>query len=229
MFMDLAQFAFIPLQDYGLQRAPPSPQIYGTLEASETEASSDEEDDEGLHAINEGEGNFHDAANDLQEEGDDYNERALSGTLSESSGNLGSDVFDYKVFEGGDSDNECSGGFGSSTVRPKGSTKAWSTRSVQLGSEDQNHLPSVTVDNGVFNTNIAGARGRSSPWRDGRLSPPMNTPQSEKTSNNNTVTKPLASTSSSKRTSLWGLTAVRAHLKLSSHESNCCMLLTNIY
>jgi len=109
------------------------------------------------------------------------------------------------VFEGGDSDNECSGGFGSSTVRPKGSTKAWS-RSVQLGSEDQNHLPSVTVDNGVFNTNIA-ARGRSSPWRDGRLSPPMNPPQSEKT-NNNSLAKPLASTSSSKRTSLWGLTAV---------------------
>ena len=84
-------------QDYGLQRAPPSPQIYGTLEASETDASSDEDDDEALHPMNEGEGNFHDAANDLQEDGDEYTERALSGTLSESSGNLGSDVFDYKV------------------------------------------------------------------------------------------------------------------------------------
>ena len=84
-------------QDYGLHRAPPSPQIYGTLEASETDASSDEEDEEALRVMNEGEGNFHDAANDLQEEGDEYTERALSGTLSESSGNLGSDVFDYKV------------------------------------------------------------------------------------------------------------------------------------
>jgi hypothetical protein len=85
-------------QDYGLQRAPPSPQIYGTLEASETEGSSDDDDDdEASRVMNESEGNFHDAANDLHEEGDEYNERALSGTLSESSGNLGSDVFDYKV------------------------------------------------------------------------------------------------------------------------------------
>lgn len=85
------------VQDYGLQRAPPSPQIYGTLEASETEGSSDDDDDEASHVMNESEGNFHDAANDLHEDGDEYTERALSGTLSESSGNLGSDVFDYKV------------------------------------------------------------------------------------------------------------------------------------
>jgi hypothetical protein len=111
-----------------------------------------------------------------------------------------------QVFEGGDSDNECSGGFGSSTVRPKGSTKAWS-RSVQLGGEDQNQLPAVMVDNGVFNTSIAG-RGRASPmWRDGRASPPMNTSQSEKNSNSS-IANPRASTSSSKRTSLWGLAAV---------------------
>lgn len=192
-------------EDYGLHRAPPSPQIYGTLEASETDASSDEDDEEALHVMNEGEGNFHDAANDLQEDADEYTERALSGTLSESSGNLGSDVFDYKVFEGGDSDNEVSGGFDSSTVRPKGSTKAWS-RSVQLGSDDQSHLPSVTVDNGVFNTTITG-RGRSSPWRDGRISPPTSTPVPEKNSSNSQV-KPRASTSSSKRTSLWGLASV---------------------
>ncbi|KAG0559455.1 hypothetical protein KC19_10G106200 [Ceratodon purpureus] len=193
-------------EDYGLQRAPPSPQIYGTLEASETEGSSDDDDDEASHVMNESEGNFHDAANDLHEDGDEYTERALSGTLSESSGNLGSDVFDYKVFEGGDSDNECSGGFGSSTVRPKGSAKAWS-RSVQLGGEDQNQLPSVMVDNGVFNTSIAG-RGRASPmWRDGRASPPMNTAQSDKNSNNS-LANTRASASSSKRTSLWGLAAV---------------------
>uniref|UniRef100_A0A7I4EN77 Rho-GAP domain-containing protein n=2 Tax=Physcomitrium patens TaxID=3218 RepID=A0A7I4EN77_PHYPA len=192
-------------EDYGLHRAPPSPQIYGTLEASETEGSSDEEDDEASRVMNEGEGNFHDAANDLQEDGDEFIERALSGTLSESSGNLGSDVFDYKVFEGGDSDNECSGGFGSSTVRPKGSTKAWS-RSVQLGSEDQNHIPSVTIDNGAFNSNITG-RGRSTPWRDGIVSPPTSAPISEKSSTNPSL-KQRASTSSSKRASLWGLTSV---------------------
>lgn len=111
-----------------------------------------------------------------------------------------------QVFEGGDSDNECSGGFGSTTVRPKGNTKVW-TRSLQLGNEDQPHKRSTTVENGMFNTNITG-RGRSSPWGEGRKSPPMSTPQPDK-NNSDSHVKPRVSTSSSKRTSLWGLSAVR--------------------
>lgn len=80
------------------------------------------------------------------------------------------------------------------------------TRSLQLGNEDQPHERSTTVENGMFNTNITG-RGRSSPWGDGRKSPPMSTPQPDK-NNSNSHVKPRVSTSSSKRTSLWGLSAV---------------------
>jgi hypothetical protein len=80
-----------------LIRPPPSPQMYGALEASGSEGSSDDEDVEASRMMNDAEGNFHDAANDLHEDNEEDAERALSGTLSESSGNLGSDVFDYKV------------------------------------------------------------------------------------------------------------------------------------
>lgn len=71
--------------------------MYGALEASGSEGSSDDEDVEASRMMNDAEGNFHDAANDLHEDNEEDAERALSGTLSESSGNLGSDVFDYKV------------------------------------------------------------------------------------------------------------------------------------
>ncbi|KAL5210233.1 hypothetical protein ABZP36_005856 [Zizania latifolia] len=51
---------------------------------------------------------FHDVENDVDQEMDDDNgaERMLSGKLSESSGYAGSDLYDYKVVHGDDSDAE---------------------------------------------------------------------------------------------------------------------------
>lgn len=109
-----------------------------------------------------------------------------------------------QVYEGGDSDNECSVGFGLSTVRPKGHTKAW-PRSVQLGNEDPVNPPAISFDNGGFNTKAMG-RGRS-PWGDGRKSPPLSSPQPAGNGPNSN-TKPRGSTPTSKRTSLWGLSSV---------------------
>lgn len=72
--------------------------MYGNMEASGTDGSSEEEDDDDTsNLMHDGDGNYHDAPNDLHDEVDEDTERALSGALSESSGNLGSDIFDYKV------------------------------------------------------------------------------------------------------------------------------------
>ncbi|CAK9218966.1 unnamed protein product [Sphagnum troendelagicum] len=190
-------------EDEDMRRGPPSPQMYGHMEASASDASSeDDDDDEALHVIRNVDAGYHDAANDLHEDIDEDAERALSGTLSESSGNLGSDVFDYKVFEGGDSDNEVSGAFGSSTGR-KGSTKLW-PRIGNLGSDEQSNAPSLSLENGGgMNTSTMG-HGRL-PWGNGR-SPPLNNTQSGGNALNSKV-KSRASTSSTKRTSLWGLSS----------------------
>jgi len=191
-------------EDEDMRRGPPSPQMYGHMEASASDASSedDDDDDEALHVIRNVDAGYHDAANDLHEDIDEDAERALSGTLSESSGNLGSDVFDYKVFEGGDSDNEVPGAFGSSTGR-KGSTKLW-PRIGNLGSDEQSNAPSLSLENGGgMNTSTMG-HGRL-PWGNGR-SPPLNDTQSGGNALNSKV-KSRASTSSTKRTSLWGLSS----------------------
>ncbi|CAM6069125.1 unnamed protein product [Sphagnum tenellum] len=190
-------------EDEDMRRGPPSPQMYGHMEASASDASSEDDDDEeALHVIRNVDAGYHDAANDLHEDIDEDAERALSGTLSESSGNLGSDVFDYKVFEGGDSDNEVSGAFGSSTGR-KGSTKLW-PRIGNLGSDEQSNAPSLSLENGGgMNTSTMG-HGRL-PWGNGR-SPPLNNTQSGGNTLNSKV-KSRASTSSTKRTSLWGLSS----------------------
>ncbi len=107
------------------------------------------------------------------------------------------------MFEGGDSDNEVSGAFGSSTGR-KGSTKLW-PRIGNLGSDEQSNAPSLSLENGGgMNTSTMG-HGRL-PWGNGR-SPPLNNTQSGGNALNSKV-KSRASTSSTKRTSLWGLSSV---------------------
>ncbi|CAK9857091.1 unnamed protein product [Sphagnum jensenii] len=196
-------------EEEDVQRAPPSPQMYGHLEASASDASSEDDDDddndenEALHVIRDLDSGYHDASNDLHEDIDEDAERTLSGTLSESSGNLGSDLFDYKVFEGVDSDNEVSGGF-ASLGGQKGSTKPW-PRLVNLGSDEQSTARSLSLENGgSLNTSSTLGHGQS-PWGD-RRSPPLSNTQSGGHDPNSKV-KPRPSTSSTKRTSLWGLSS----------------------
>ncbi len=83
-----------------MQRGPLSSQRYGGhMEARASDASSedDDDDDEASHVICDVDGAYHDAPNNLQEDIDVDAERALSGTFSESSGNLGSNPFHHKV------------------------------------------------------------------------------------------------------------------------------------
>ncbi|XP_010276674.1 PREDICTED: rho GTPase-activating protein 7 [Nelumbo nucifera] len=69
----------------------------------ENSGSEDSSDDENLDMKDNG---YHDAENEVDPEIDDDPERVLSGKLSESSGYAGSDLYDYKVFGGDDSDAE---------------------------------------------------------------------------------------------------------------------------
>jgi hypothetical protein len=109
-----------------------------------------------------------------------------------------------QVFEGGDSDNEVSGGF-ASLGGQKGSTKPW-PRLVNLGSDEQSTAPSLSLENGgSLNTSSTLGHGQS-PWGD-RRSPPLSNTQSGGHDPNSKV-KPRPSTSSTKRTSLWGLSSV---------------------
>ncbi|CAM6045781.1 unnamed protein product [Sphagnum compactum] len=190
-------------EEEDVQRAPPSPQMYGHLEASASDASSEDDDDddnaenEALHVIRDLDSGYHDASNDLHEDIDEDAERTLSGTLSESSGNLGSDLFDYKA------NNEVSGGF-ASLGGQKGSTKPW-PQLVNLGSDEQSTAPSLSLENGgSLNTSSTLGHGQS-PWGD-RRSPPLSSTQSGGHDPNSKV-KPRPSTSSTKRTSLWGLSS----------------------
>ncbi len=83
-----------------MQQGPLSSQRYGGhMEARASDASSedDDNDDEASHVICDVDGGYHDAPNNLQEDIDVDAERALSGTFSESSGNLGSNPFHHKV------------------------------------------------------------------------------------------------------------------------------------
>ncbi|KAL4197247.1 hypothetical protein AMTRI_Chr04g187340 [Amborella trichopoda] len=85
-------------EDGQSQKDSLSPDIY-----SETEESGSEEytDDEAMDMADDG---YHDAKHDLDPDIEVDHERVLSGTRSESSGNAGSDLYDYKGFEGLDSD-----------------------------------------------------------------------------------------------------------------------------
>lgn len=59
-------------------------------------SGSDEESEDEVLQLHDVDG-YHDAQNDLDAEVDEDFERVLSGGLSESSGHIDSDVFDYKV------------------------------------------------------------------------------------------------------------------------------------
>lgn len=56
--------------------------------------SEESSDDENLDMKDNG---FHDAENEVDPDSDDDRERVLSGKLSESSGSVASDLYDYKV------------------------------------------------------------------------------------------------------------------------------------
>lgn len=133
-------------EDDQTQQSPPSPEMYPQMEDSGSEGSSDD----GVLQLRED--GYHDAQNDLEAELEDDPDRVLSGTLSESSGNGGSDLYDYKVFEGGDSDVEYPGDMEHSATKLKISNDSFAEpeqqREEELGNtyveaEDDNHRDSL--------------------------------------------------------------------------------------
>ncbi|KAL3529945.1 hypothetical protein ACH5RR_009267 [Cinchona calisaya] len=90
----------------------------------ENSGSDDSTDEETLDTKDNG---YHDAENEVDAESDDDHDRVLSGKLSESSGSVASDLYDYKACEGEDSD------FGS----PKGNHALGTKTNLCIDSQTQ--------------------------------------------------------------------------------------------
>lgn len=201
-------------EDDEVQHSPPSPDMYARAEETASEASSD---GEVLQVLEE---DFHDAQNDNDAELDDDPERLLSGSLSESSGNEGSDVYDYKAFEDGDSDVDSSKSSKGIRNHREQSGKVWS-RSVILG----NLRPSHDGHGDTKNLNATSLGIGHSSWGDTRFSP-VATPRTGVTGSvsGTSLTRAAARTpstaSSSKRSSLWGLSGNKKNLISEAMDSS---------
>ncbi|KAH8975077.1 hypothetical protein BDL97_01G137200 [Sphagnum fallax] len=199
-------------EEMHVHQGSPSPHTYRHMEGNASDAYSEDDDNdyEALHVMRDVDGGYLDATNDLHEDIDYDTERALSGTFSGSSGNLDSDLFYNKVFEGGgDSDNEFSGGFGCKENRKS------SPQVVNVGSDERCDELSLPLGKGVV-LNISTVGCGRSPWHVGK-SPPSSNIRAGGNGLKSKV-KPCASTSSTKRSSLWGLSS--ANNKISKTDVN---------
>lgn len=199
-------------RDDEAQNGPPSPDMYARAHESASEASSDGE-------VLQVEEDYHDVQNGDDAELDEDPDRLLSGSLSESSGNDGSDVYDYKAFEDGDSDGDSPKA--SKTVRTKhGQSAKVLSQSVNLGMSRGSH--GGHVDNENLNATSIGI-GHST-WGETRFSP-LATPRTGVTSSvsGSTLSRGMPktpSTASSKRSSIWGLSATKRNLNPEAMNSS---------
>eukprot|EP00249_Psilotum_nudum_P024376 c29169_g2_i2 orf=419-3184(-) len=185
-------------EDVGPLQALPSPDMYTRVEDSESEGSSD-------GAVSQIQDNtYHDAQNDPDAGLDD---RLLSGTFSESSGNAASDPYDFKVFEGVDSEVDSLKAFGSGITDQRRSTKRWSY-SVNIGSKERAGPGRLLESDSLNETSIGICH---SSW--GEVESPVTSPRLNVSSSSpgicssKTTLKPQSSASSSKRPSIWGFSS----------------------
>ncbi|MCO5605645.1 hypothetical protein L7F22_059828 [Adiantum nelumboides] len=174
----------------------PSFDMYPQRDDSGSEGLSDDEVPQQVH-----EEGYQDAPNELDIDVDDDADRLVSGQFSESSGNEESDVYDLKVFEGGDSEVD------SPTV-PVGSlaapnVKGWSQVVLPLSEERSRGAENDTLN--------ALPLPSSTPW--GNAESPVASPRSKISKGNagaadSTTTKASRSAPSSKRSSVWGLSLI---------------------
>lgn len=171
--------------------------MYPQVEYSGSEGLSEEDEVPQVH------NGYHDAHNELDIDVDEDADRLVSGTFSESSGNEESDVYDLKACEGGNSEVESPSVPVSSSATQ--SVKGWPQAVRLLGSEER----SRGQDSDAFSTLPVTA---SISWGDAES--PVASPRS-KTCNGNPVgtsdkstVKGQKSVSSSKRSSVWGLSSI---------------------
>ncbi|KAH7445792.1 hypothetical protein KP509_01G024700 [Ceratopteris richardii] len=156
-------------------------------------------DEEVAQAHNEG---YQDAHNELDIDLEEDPDRVVSGQFSESSGNEESDIYDIKVFEGADSEAE------SSTVQVSsgatGNGKDWPDGKL-AGMGETSRRP----ESDAFRASPSPA---STPW--GEADSPSASPKSRHAKANGGRTsdkvanKAPRSASSSKRSSVWGLSSI---------------------
>lgn len=179
------------------QNSRRSPSVYARAEDTASEASSDGE------VLQAHEENYREAEDDHDPELDEDPERLLSGSMSESSGNEGSEIYDNKAFDDGDSDDDLH----KTTRTSHGQSIKVLSRSVNLGNFRAIH--EGQMENEMLSSSTLGL-GQSR-WEN-KFSPGA-TPRMgvanfiSGTSSSRIVSPSVAS--SSRRSSIWGLSATK--------------------
>eukprot|EP00250_Pteridium_aquilinum_P012767 c20929_g1_i2 orf=1058-3787(+) len=185
-------------EDEELQNSRHSSNAYARVEDTASEASSDGE------VLQAHEEDYREVEDDHDPEVDEDPERLLSGSMSESSGNEGSDIYDSKAFEDGGSDDDSL-----RTARTShGQSIKVLSRSVNLGTFRAIH--EGHRENEMLSTSTIGL-GQSR-WEN-KISPGA-TPRAvgsnliSGTSSSRIGSTPSVA-SSSRRSSIWGLSATK--------------------
>ncbi|XP_058107858.1 rho GTPase-activating protein 7 isoform X2 [Magnolia sinica] len=182
----------------------------------ENSGSEESSDDENLDMKDNG---YHDAENDVDPELDDDPERVLSGKLSESSGSAGSDLYDYKVFGGVDSDVDSPRDTQTSATNLKSirDTHAHLNEQSLLKKSSENLLPENDAPSVLPASESHRSMGDILSTMDTGLSLPVHGPELclEKPTN-----KLNGSNPSVKRTTFWGRNSARKNLSMESIDSS---------
>ncbi|XP_049935074.1 rho GTPase-activating protein 7-like isoform X3 [Nymphaea colorata] len=192
-------------EDDCLQRESHSTDMYSD---SESNGSEDSMEDEILETVDDG---YHDVENDLDP--DDDPEQSFCGTLSESSDHAESDVYDYKVYAGADSDADAQNDGSMCRSDQKSTTEVLpSLKELVMENLTENHTSS-----GVFASECQDSLGD-----DSALGSPKQDVSSLSSSSclTNTCDKLNAAVLTAKRQSIWGRTAARKNLAMDSIDSH---------
>lgn len=185
---------------------------------SQTENSGSEEssDDENLDMKDNG---YHDAENDADPEVDGDPERVLSGKLSESSGYAGSDLYDYKVFGGDDSDIDSPGENQTSVTNLK-SVKDSDAQLNEQGLLKKSNENSLT-ENDVPIIHPTSESHRSMGDILSAIDPGLSlTVAGPELSAEKPINKLNGSNSNVKRSTFWGRNSARKNLSMESVDSS---------
>ncbi|KAF3773122.1 Rho GTPase-activating protein 7 [Nymphaea thermarum] len=192
-------------EDDCLQRESHSTDMYSD---SESNGSEDSMEDEILETVDDG---YHDVENDLDPEDDP--EQSFCGTLSESSDHAESDVYDYKVYAGADSDADAQNDGHMCRTDQKSTAEVLpSLQELVMENLTENHTAS-----GVFASECQDSLGD-----DSALGCPKQDVSSLSSSSclTNTCDKLNAAVLTEKRPSIWGRTAARKNLAMDSIDSH---------
>ncbi|KAJ6798919.1 rho GTPase-activating protein 7-like isoform X1 [Iris pallida] len=156
----------------------------------------------------------HEVDNEVGLEVDDDPERVLSGKLSESSGYAGSDLYDYKVFAGDDSDDA------PSKVIQSSATKMESSRGSQAQYTENGLINKNLENSSTVKDNAAMLPTRETPLSMGEILSSLDSGISFPSHISEYCDKINGSNTNTKRTNFWGRNNAKKNQSLESVDSS---------